>query len=129
MFTSHACIPGTPLGTLYREAPGGDKARVSGAPAQKIRKTKEIEGGGGVENVRRCRRVRSHPPQNNHRRWTWYQIAMKYKHCGPPFRIPSVQLKTMLPWEKGREEVQLLEWWERQTEELDLTHPTAPRVD
>ena len=31
--------------TLYRKAPGADKARMRGATAQKIRKAKELEGG------------------------------------------------------------------------------------
>ena len=33
--------------TFYREAPGGDKARMSGATAQKVRRAKELEGGEG----------------------------------------------------------------------------------
>ena len=33
--------------TFYREAPGGDKARMSGATAPKVRRAKELEGGEG----------------------------------------------------------------------------------
>ena len=44
--------------TFYREAPGGDKARSSGATAQKVRRAKEVEGREGeTGKVRHGKRV------------------------------------------------------------------------
>ena len=96
--------------TFYREAPGGDKARMSGATAQKVRRAKELEGGeGGTGKIRHGKWVghvvpsleQPMPPPSRH-------LQIFHNAHSPSHRTKAVQSTGMQAWGVGKGRIKSL---------------------